>query len=259
MSNTKKKMKLKFIGCEIIYREACLLASTSANMVDVEFLHKGLHNLKTSDMVASLQRHIDEVDTEAGYDAIILGYARCNDGVVGIEARGIPLIIPRAHDCISFFFGSRDAYRKYFDASPGTFYLTTGWCERDTDECEGDQLSSGTGAMEALGLHESYEELVEKHGKDNADFIVESLGDWKDNYSKILYLEMGVCDEKPFIADAKKLAKERNWEFELRKGKMTLLERLFTGLWNDDFVEVPPGGKIIARNDEWVLDEDSSK
>ena len=259
MANSEKK-KLKFIGCEIIYREACYLASRSVNHVDVKFLPKGLHNLTTADMVASMQRHIDEVDSGAGYDAIILGYARCNDGVVGIEARDIPLVIPRAHDCISFFFGSRQSYRKYFDENPGTYYKTTGWSERDSDDCgEGDQLTSGTGAMDALGLGESYEEMVEKYGKENADFIVESLGDWKDNYSKILYLKMGVCNEDGFIDDARELARERGWEFELRDGKWTLLEKLFEGPWDEDFVIVPPGSRIVSRNDEWVLDKDSSK
>ncbi len=37
------RRRLKFIGCEIIYREACWLAATSPELVDVEFLRKGLH------------------------------------------------------------------------------------------------------------------------------------------------------------------------------------------------------------------------
>ena len=43
--------KLKFIGCEIIYREACHLAAMSANRVDVQFLRKGLHDLETATML----------------------------------------------------------------------------------------------------------------------------------------------------------------------------------------------------------------
>src|SRR5208283_2681137 len=117
------KRKLKFIGCEIIYREACWLAATSPALVDVEFLHKGLHDLETPDMVARVQAAIDVVDPYAGYEAVLLGYARCNDGLVGITARDVPLVVPRGHDCITFFFGSRAAYRSYFDANPGTYYL----------------------------------------------------------------------------------------------------------------------------------------
>ncbi|HTZ51406.1 MAG TPA: DUF1638 domain-containing protein, partial [Spirochaetia bacterium] len=105
----------KFIGCEIIYREACWLAATSPLLVDVEFLRKGLHDLETQDMVSRVQAAIDAVDPYANYEAILLGYARCNDGLVGVTARDIPLVLPRAHDCITFFFGSRSAYRGYFD------------------------------------------------------------------------------------------------------------------------------------------------
>ncbi|HUJ75543.1 MAG TPA: hypothetical protein VL359_11820, partial [bacterium] len=49
----------KFIGCEIIYREACWLAATSPHLVDVEFLRKGLHDLETQDMVSRVQAAVD--------------------------------------------------------------------------------------------------------------------------------------------------------------------------------------------------------
>jgi hypothetical protein len=250
-----KKRRLKFIGCEIIYREACWLAATSAFQVDVEFLRKGLHDLETPDMVARVQSAIDEVDPGAGYEAILLGYARCNDGLVGVRARDIPLVIPRAHDCITFFFGSRAAYREYFDAHPGTYYLTTGWTERNVPEgTDYARPAYGRqGIMGKLGLTESYEEMVEKYGKENADFLSASFGDWYKNYNAYLYLTMGVCDETAQIEAGRTSAKERGWSFETKEGSMTLLKRLFSGPWDEDFVIVPPGHRIVARNDDWVL------
>ena len=250
------KMKLKFIGCEIIYREACHLAAISPHLVDVEFLRKGLHDLETSDMLAKLQATIDAIEPAAGYDAVLLGYARCNDGVVGVAARDIPLIIPRAHDCITMFFGSRQGYKEYFDEHPGTYYMSTGWSERNTaDGGEPGRPAYGQqGVMAKLGLTDSYEELVAKHGKENADFIVESLGDWKSNYSNMLYLEMGLCDETPFVEKARELAGDRNWTFEQRKGEWTLLEKLFFGQWDGEFVTINPGQTLAARNDESILE-----
>ena len=59
MSKNLPRRKLKFIGCEIIYREACFLAATSPAQVDVEFLRKGLHDLETPDMVSRVQAAID--------------------------------------------------------------------------------------------------------------------------------------------------------------------------------------------------------
>ncbi len=252
--------KFKFIGCEIVYREACHLAAISPNHVDVEFLRKGLHDLETADMQAKIQSAIDAVETAGGYEAILLGYARCNDGLVGVRARSIPLVIPRAHDCITFFFGSRRAYMDYFEAHPGTYYLTTGWAERN--EFDDGQYATPAygkqGVMGKLGLAEPYAQMVAKYGKENADYIVESMGGWLKHYRHLLYLEMGICDETAFIEDGKRRAAENNWQFELRKGDWTLLEKLFAGRWDDDFVIVPPGGNIVPRNDETILDVEPS-
>ncbi len=250
------KRRLKFIGCEIVHREACWLAATAPALVDLEFLRKGLHDLSTSDMVARVQAAVDAVDPSVGYEAILLGYARCNDGLVGVTARDIPLVVARGHDCITFFFGSRAAYREYFDAHPGTYYLTTGWSERN-NEGDGDYArpAYGTqGVMGKLGLTESYEQMVEKYGKENADFLAATVGDWRKNYSKFLYLTMGITDETELIDAGRAEAARQGWDFEVRPGNLTLLRRLFNGPWDDDFIVVPPGRRIIARNDERVLD-----
>jgi hypothetical protein len=247
--------KLKFIGCEIIYREACWLAARSANRVDVEFLRKGLHDLVREDMTSKIQAAIDAVSPQDNYDAILLGYARCNDGLAGIRARALPLIVPRAHDCITLFFGSREDYKAYFDAHPGTYYMTTGWCERNSGEGDYAMPAYGRqGVMAKLGLTDSYEQMVAKYGKDNADFIIESLGDWRKHYDRFLYLQMGVCDESAHIERTRQEAAKRQWQFELRPGRLRLLEKLFEGPWDDEFVVVPPGSAIVARNDERILD-----
>ena len=238
--------RLKFIGCEIIYREACLLAARSPHTVDLEFLRKGLHDLETAEMLATVQAAVDRTDDT--YDAVILGYARCNDGVVGLTARTIPLVIPRAHDCITFFFGSRRAYREYFDAHPGTYYRTTGWLERSRGEGE-----ASAGAMSHLGLDRSFEELVAKYGRENAEFIRQATSGGLKYYDNICYLEMGVCDERPFIQAARAEAEARGWHFDHRRGDWTLLEKLFFGQWDDDFVVLAPGQRIAACNDERIL------
>ena len=245
----------KFIGCEIVYREACLLAARSPRRIDVEFLRKGLHDLQTADMNAKVQATIDAVDASVGYEAILLGYARCNDGLAGVTARDIPLVIPKAHDCITFFFGGRGPYQQYFDNHPGTYFLTTGWSERNNyDEANYAQPAYGqTGVMGKMGLAEPYEQMVAKYGKENADYILSTLGDWRKHYSRLLYLEMGACDESALIEAAQAEAREHDWHFERRKGDWTLLEKLFAGQWDDDFVIVQPGQKIVPLNNEQVL------
>jgi hypothetical protein len=246
--------RLKFLGCEIIYREACYLAAMSPHRVDVEFLRKGLHDLETCNMVVKIQSAIDATDASANYAAILLGYARCNNGLVGIKSRDIPLIIPRAHDCITFFFGSRGAYQAYFDVHPGTYYMTTGWAERNVSGDYDKPAYGQQGVMGKLGLTQSWEQLVAQYGEDNAKYISELTGDWMSNYSNTLFLKMGVGPEEPLIQQTRDEAERRKWSFEQQDGNWSLLKRLFDGPWDDDFLTVPPNHEIVARDDAQILD-----
>ncbi|MBN1943097.1 MAG: DUF1638 domain-containing protein [Phycisphaerae bacterium] len=252
MANTVRKFR--FIGCEVLYREACHLAAAGPNAVDVEFLAKGLHDLETADMAAKIQAVVDATDPAKGYEAILLGYARCNDGLVGVRARDLPLVIPKAHDCITLLLGSRTAFRAYFDKNPGTYYKSTGWIERDPEEGLDRPAYGISGVMKNLGLTETFEELVAKHGRGNAEYIIETLGGWEKAYSRLCYIEMGLCDETPFEARARQIAKQHGWTYEQKKGDLGLLRKLFLGEWDEDFVIVPPNQCIVARNDEEILD-----
>src|SRR5512142_2108251 len=91
-------MRLKLICCEVFYREVCETVAHSPHQVDLEFLPKGLHDIGCVGMQARLQEVIGKVD-ESMYDQILLGYGLCNNGIVGITARAIPIVVPRAHDC----------------------------------------------------------------------------------------------------------------------------------------------------------------
>lgn len=247
--------KFKFIGCEVLFREICMLASQSPCRIDLEFMKKGLHDLKRDEMNRRLQVAIDAVPESENYKAILLGYARCNDGVVGLKARNIPLVIPKAHDCITFFFGSRCDYQKYFDDNPGTFFHTTGWLERNNPNVPGSQ-----GVMQQLGLDLTYEEMVEKYGKEDADYVIETLSGGLSHYKGICYLKMNIATEDEFIAASRRQAEAKNWHFDLREGNLTLLKKLLFNQWqnDDDFLFVPPGHKIVPRNDSSILAAESA-
>jgi len=238
--------RLKFIGCEIVFREVCLLAAHSRNVVDIEFISKGLHDLERNDMLSRLQERVDAVDPEK-YRAILLGYARCSDGVAGLRARTIPLIIPRAHDCITFFLGSRQRYQEYFDAHPGTYFRTSGWIEREFVR------EAGT-VMNKLGLDKTYEEYVKEYGQENADFIWQSLGTGQQNYDRFTYIHTGVARELDHEQLVRQDAEERKLNFERLEGDLNLLRRLLDGEWNEpDFLTVLPGYRLASRNDEQIL------
>ena len=156
-------MRLKIIACEIMFREICYCVSQSKNIIDIKFLRKGLHDFGQKEMSQALQQEIDQV-AKNKYEAILLCYGLCSNGVAGLKTEIIPLIIPRAHDCITLLLGSKERYRQYFEAHPGTYFRSTGWIERNL-LAEEDQ---GKDILSQLGLNRTLEEYVSKYGEENA-------------------------------------------------------------------------------------------
>ena len=242
-------MRLKLIACEIAFRELCAAVARSINQVDVEFLPKGLHDIGQAGMSARLAEVLGQVDASR-YDAILLGYGLCSNGLVGLEARGTQLVIPRAHDCITFFLGSKERYLEYFQAHPGVYFKTSGWIERG----EGTHQSNPDSIATQSGMLQTYEELVAKYGEDNAKFLYEQLCNMTRNYSQLTYIEMGVEPDDRFEQHTRRTAAERGWKYEKLPGDMGLLQALVDGPWDDQrFLVVPPGHRIAASFDDGVI------
>ena len=244
-------MTLKLLSCEVFYREMCAAVAGSPHRVDAEFLPKGLHDLPADGMRARLQERIDAVP-EHDYHAILLGYGLCNNGVHGIRARTTPLVLPRAHDCITLFLGSRKRYMDYFRENPGVYFQTSGWIERGEVEGELRQIAIG----HVHGLKMSFDEMVERYGEDNAHYLFETLVEaQRRSYRRYTFIEMGVEPDDRFERQVRGKARGRSWEFEKVCGSMRLIRALVNGEWNEeDFLVVPePGHRIVARYDEGVV------
>lgn len=244
-----RSRRFKLIACEILYREVCAVVARSIHRVDVEFLPKGLHDIGHEKMSARLAEVLGGVD-ESCYDAVLLGYALCNNGIVGLRAGSVPLVVPKAHDCITLFLGDKDRYGVYFRENPGTYFETTGWLERGG---ELQQQSAGF-AERTDGLGMTYEQMVEKYGEENARFLWDQIGDLTQNYSKIAFIRMGIEPDTRFEDRARATADKRGWEFEILDGDISLLQRLVDGDWSENaFLVVPPGEAIAASFDDSVV------
>ncbi len=245
-------MHLKLFACEILFRELCSLAASSPHRIDLEFLPKGLHDVGREAMSNRLAGAIAKIETEnsgAPYDAILLGYALCNGGIVGLESRSIPLVAPRAHDCMTLFLGSRRRYRDYFFANPGTYFKTTGWIER----ADGLDQSLPDSLAEKLGLNLTHAELVRRYGEENARFLAEELTKMR-HYSKLTFIETGVEPNDSFEHRTQTEAAEKGLSYEKISGDLSLLRRLVTGSWDAaDFLVVPPGHRIEFSYDETII------
>lgn len=242
-------MRLKLLACEIFYRECCAAVARSVNQVDIEFLPKGLHDIGQAGMFARIAESLAAVDA-ANYDAVLLGYGLCSNGLVGLTARQIPLVIPRAHDCITLFLGNKERYLDYFYSHTGVYFKTSGWIERG----EGLNQFSLDAIQHQTGMAQTYEELVAKYGEDNAKFLYEQLGDMTRNYHGVTFIAMGIEPDDRFEQRARKDAVERGWTFEKVQGDMRLIQQMVDGPWDADrFLVVPPGKRIVASHDESIV------
>ncbi len=250
-------MRLKLISCEVFYREFNTVVARSPHTVDAEYLPKALHDIGTTGMRERLQAVVDRV-TDPGYDAILLGYGLCNNGIFGLTARNVRLVVPRAHDCITLFLGSKERYLDYFQNNGGVYFETTGWLERGEAKGELSQLS----VWNKLKTKQSFEEMVAKYGEENAKYLWEELGDDLKHYRKMTFIEMGIEPNGSFEQAAKEKAANRNLEFEKVQGQMGMFQRLVEGIWNDkEFLIVPPGRRIVAPYDDGIiaLEEETKK
>jgi hypothetical protein len=242
-------LRLKLIACEIFYRELCAAVARSINQVDVEFLPKGLHDIGQAGMSGRLKEVLAAVD-KSQYDAIVLGYALCSNGLVGVKADRIPLVVPRAHDCITLFLGSKERYLDYFQSHPGVYFKTSGWIERG----EGLTQYHDDSIAHKSGMMQTFEELAAKYGEDNARYLYEQLCDMTRNYSGMTYIEMGIEPDDRFERRARQQAAERGWKFEKLPGDMALIQQLVDGPWDDErFLVVQPGQQIVASFDETIV------
>ena len=238
--------KFKLIICDIMLREACFCIARSRNIIDPVFMGKGLHNLTDGKMRGNLQSEIDKVDAKS-YDAILLGYGLCNNGTRHLHA-SIPLVIPKAHDCISLLLGSKEKYQEYFDKNPGTYYFSPGWIERNTDSYEGEQS-----IPQQLGIS-TYEDYVAKYGEEDAQYIMETLGGGLQQYTKLAYIDTNIGEFSHYESQSLEKAAQNGWAFEKLAGSCVLLQKLVDGDWpSTEFVVVQPDQSIQPTYDAEVL------
>ena len=170
-------LRLHVIACPVFQRELALLAAEVQTAVTFRHLEMGLHEGGAHDLKAALQSAIDAVP--AGQcDAIAIAYGLCNRGVVGLLARALPVVIPRAHDCIGMLLGSSREYLAQLEAQPGTYFQSAGWLEHSPAPGEIRRQNFTFGPNSNV----TREQLVEKYGEDNADYLLEQFNQFTQRY-----------------------------------------------------------------------------
>ena len=116
------------LACRTIEDEVLRVASETGFAGEVRWIESGLHN-RPEVLRGRLQEELDRID---GADTVLLAFGYCGNSLVGLTAGGFRLVFPRADDCITLLLGSC-ARRQEVSAEVGTYFLTKGWLEHETN------------------------------------------------------------------------------------------------------------------------------
>lgn len=234
------------LTCEAMARMVYAAAADTAHTISVTLFRQGLHDTPKR-LRETLQDAIDAAPP-GQYDAIVLAYGICGMATVGLTARHTPLVIPRAHDCITLYLGARCHYQEEFDANPGTYWYSHDYLERL--EPESSTALGAAGLEDMATLREKY---VEKYGADNAEYLIQVMGEWRSHYNRAVFIDTGTTGAEPYEAIARKQAQEHGWQFERRTGDNRLIDALLRGAWDDEeFLTVPAGYTIQQAGSQLI-------
>ncbi len=242
-------MRLQLIVCDMLMLPVEHLSAESPHEIVATDLSASLH-VEPLPLRDRIQAEIDRIEAEdPEADAILLGYGLCGGATAGLVARSTPLVLPRAHDCVTIFLGSRERYLQEQAQAPGTYWFTE------------DNVKRGNAFMGWLlgssersdGVQATYDEYVEKYGQENADYLMEALGEWQQHYSRGAFLETGMAPDEVAKERAQAETESRGWRFETVLSDLGLIERLLGGEWNEDFLVIRPGETVALSYDDDVV------
>lgn len=232
--------RLAVLACSVFEREIALLAAGAAHIVETRWFEIGLHD-QPGQLRATLQESIDVLDTRTDIDAIVLAYGLCGRGTAGLRTGRQPLVLPRAHDCVTLFMGSHEAYAAHQRRCPTCYYYTPGW----------NRARRVPGPDRLRQLRAEYAARFEP---DDVEFLLETEQEQWLLHDRATFLDLGTADAVREADYARSCAAALGWAFEHLRGDPTLLRDLLWGRWTEDrFLRVAPGLQVAHVADARIV------
>jgi hypothetical protein len=193
-------MKRKIISCAIFEPYVSLIANHHRTQFDVKYLEIKQHD--NPERLNELLQH--EIDMIVDGEEILLLYGLCGNSILNLKARHIPIRILKVHDCAMVLSGSRDRYKKLFAKNLSQAYACVSY----------DSMESYQNFKMSL----EYLRLVNEYGKDNADYVLETL--YRPKSDTIFYFDFHLPNDQ---VQKEKYDKSR---LEVFEGSLKMLENI---------------------------------
>lgn len=228
------------ICCSVFEPEVRHLASAAPNVQTMRFIDQSDHD-RPNVLREHIRTAIAEIEADPRVEVIVLGFGLCSRTVEHLTTTRCPLVVPRAHDCISLLLGSADRYAVCMKECPGTYWYSRGWL-------------AGGRMLTPEKLEQQHAEIAAKYDRELADEMLESERQVLRTYQRACYVDLGLFDSAADVERTKQIAAAFSWEPRFERGDPSWLTRMLSGPWDDrEFLVLQPGEMAQCSGDEQVL------
>jgi len=239
-SDCHEPPRLALLACRVFEREIALHAADAKHIAKTRFFEVGLHD-RPDDLRAALQAALCEMERRDDIEAVVLAYGLCGRGTAGLRPLRHKLVIPRAHDCVTVFMGSKETYAEHQRRCPTCYFYTPGW-NRELRVPGPEQLEAKRA------------EFQKKFDPEDVEFLLETEREQWALYDTATYIDLGTDDAAAQAEYARRCADWLGWKFERMRGDPALLRDLLWGNWDSErFQIIEPGSQLGHSPDEAIL------
>ncbi len=228
------------IACRVLEAEIALLADGAAPVVRREFFEIGLHD-QPPVLHAHLAGAIERAEADPAVQRIVLVYGLCGLALVNLASRRCPVTVPRAHDCVTLYLGSKERYAAAMRAEPGTYWYSPGWS----------RARRVPGPEREAMLRAEY---TTRFGEEDAAALLEIERESFALHTCAGCTDLGAAGDDGWRDYAGSCARALGWRFQHHTGDASLLRDLLHGPWDDErFLTLRPGERIAHSPDDRIV------
>ncbi|EDY83201.1 hypothetical protein VDG1235_2825 [Verrucomicrobiia bacterium DG1235] len=242
MKAAPETLKYSVIACDVFKEELESLGGEKPPWSGIQYLEMGLHD-QPDLLRKSISIALRKLEMNASIEAIVFVYGLCGTGLVGISPSRCPIIIPRAHDCVSILLGSPKRHSEILQKYPEAYFYSPGWVRG----------KRAPGPDREKHLRAFY---TQRYGDDQelVDELLEADKESFAHHNCAAYVDLTQNEKAEDYC--KSCAHSLGWKFRKLEGDPRLLHDLLYGPWDDKrFLIVQPGRSIALSTDSKVLRE----
>lgn len=239
MNPSREPPAYGLLACDVFADELAALGGNPPPWRGFTSLEMGLHD-HPERLRREVQAAIERLEETPGLEYVVLAYGLCGNGLLGVRAGRLPLVLPRAHDCIAILLGGQAEREHLMRDMPGGYFYSPGWIrggrvpgpDRDAFLCD----------------------LYRERYLDDPELVADLLAADREtfaSYHTALYVD--VTGDTAAENHCRECARAMGWDFRRLRGKSGWLRALLAGQWDDEcFLTVPPGACVSLEHDQFV-------